>query len=121
MDLDKDLDNQSKTSEDYDKQNAILEEMFPNAQFSIAIELEELEELLTEKKHIFITHSRNCHCYDQCGHPPTAYYEIKGEQLTYKYVLQELIRQNLCPECDHRFLEGFDQTTEIQFSIFFGS
>ena len=96
--------------------------LFPDARFIIDGDfLPMLDDLLTEEKHIFLTHTRYCCCWDEEEYKPTEFYEIKGDKITYRYVFNELIRQDFNPDCNHYFLELITQTTNIQFDLFMGS
>jgi hypothetical protein len=92
--------------DEYEKESELIDQMFPNANFTIAIDLHELDDLVTEDQEISIKHTYNCYCY---GDRPreTEYYEIKGNQLTNKFILLELIKQGLNLDCNHCFVEGF--------------
>lgn len=110
------------TDEQYEEMFEEIDRLFPDANFSIGINyLPILDELLTDKKHIFISNDRYCYCWDGIDAPKKVFFEIKGDRLTYRYVLNELIRQKLNPECNHRFLEGIIKKTDIEYSLYFGS
>lgn len=102
-----------KTEEEYEHEIACIKNMFKDAQFDICIDLELMDELLTEQNHIIIKNAYNCCCYN--NDKPNEYFSIKGERLTYRYVIDKLIEQDLKMDCDHRFLEGFDKTPNGQF------
>ena len=110
------------TEEQYEKMFAEIERLFPHANFSIDIDyLSILDELLTDKKHIFISNDRYCYCWDGIDAPKKVFYEIKGDRLTYRFVLNELIRLDFNPDCNHRFLESIDSVTDIEYSLSMGS
>ena len=106
----------------YDKEHEIINKMFPDAKFSICIDSHEMNELLTDKKRIVIKQTYNCYCYSEYPRN-TEYFYINGDRLTYKYVIDELIKQGLNPNCNHRFLEIIhpSKNSEVQYEIFFGS
>ena len=107
---------------EFAKTALILYEMFPDARFSISHDfLPILDDLLTEEKHIFLSNHLTCYCYDGMGRPNQEFYEIKGDRITYRYVLNELIRQDFHPECNHSFLEMITEATNIQFDLCMGS
>ena len=87
-----------KTEEQYEAEMKLIDEMFEDANFNVAIDIEELDELLTEQKHIIIKSNYICYCYDNEPRQ-TEYFEICGECITNKFVLNELIRQNLHLDC----------------------
>ena len=110
------------TEEQYEKMFREIERIFPDAKFSICLGfLPILDDLLTDKKQIFISNSRTCYCWENIEGPKQQFFEIKGEKLTYKYVLNELIKQNFDPECNHVFLEGIIKVNDIQYSLWMGS
>ena len=115
-----DTEQEKKEYEEYEKNQEQIDKIFPNANFHIDIHLSILDDIFTTKKQIFITHSHNCYCYTG-NYRPTEFFEIKGDKITYRYIFNELIRQGLNVECNHCFFEGFDKTTNIQYSICFGS
>lgn len=102
-----------KTEEDYEREIACIANMFKEAQFDISIDLELMDELLTEQNHIIIKNAYSCYCHN--NNKPTEYFSIKGDRLTYRYVINKLIEQDLKLDCNHRFLEGFDKTPNRQF------
>lgn len=114
-----------KTEEQYCKENEIIDQIFPNAEFTIALNLEELDNILTDKSDIVIKNTYNCYCYANSKKDPDYFYINckNGEQMTQKYIIHELIKQGLNIDCNHCFLEGFDKTptSECQFELSFGS
>tara|TARA_B110000495_G_C22796776_1_gene465493 strand:- start:283 stop:699 length:417 start_codon:yes stop_codon:yes gene_type:complete len=114
-----------KTEEQYCREIEIIDQLFPNAEFTIAINIEELDDILSDKSSIVIKNTYTCRCYDNCKKEPDYFHITRkiGEQMTQKYIILELIKQGLKRECDHHFLEGFDKTTtsECQFELSFGS
>ena len=110
------------TQEEIDAENEIIDNLFPDANFSICIHSSELEEVLTDEKNIVIQHS--CNCY-RCGdNNKTKYYFITGDNMTYKYIINELIKQGLKAKCDHQYLEKFyklNNECNFLFDSFFGS
>lgn len=116
---------EEKTEEQYDIENKIIEHMFPNAEFTIALNLEELDDIVTDKSSIIIKNTYNCHCYTNCKKNADYFFinSKNGEQITNKYIINELIKQGLMRDCDHHFLENFEKTTvsDCQFEMFFGS
>jgi len=126
------MDEDGYDSEKYEKEMEIINNMFPDAKFSICIDLEDMEEVLSKEKEIVLKNTYCCFCYKSDFNPlsmnttglskrPNDYFVIKGDNLTYKYVIQELISQGFDPRCDHSFLEGFQQTSDVQFDICLGS
>jgi len=110
------------TEEQYEEMIEGMEKIFPDANFSIDVDfLYVLDELLTDKKHIFISNDRYCYCWDGIDAPKQEFFEIKGDSITYRYVLNELIKQDFNPDCNHIFLEGIDKVSEIQYRLSMGS
>lgn len=110
------------TEEEMEKMIDEINRIFPDANFSIDIDyLPILDELLTDKKHIFISNDRYCYCWDGINAPKKVFFEIKGDRLTYRYVFNELIGLDFNPECNHCFLEDIVKITDIEYSLSFGS
>jgi Na+-transporting NADH:ubiquinone oxidoreductase subunit NqrF len=111
-----------KAVELYEEEFQEIERMFPNAKFVISIGLEELDTVITAQTNIVIKQSYTCYCYEDCKKKPDFFY-ICGENMTNKFIIQELIEQGLEIECNHCFLEGFDKTenSECQFELGTGS
>jgi hypothetical protein len=111
-----------KTEEEYEYEAEQIHNMFPNAQFTVAISIELMEELVTDKQSIIIKKSYFCYCYDNCKRK-TDYFYIKGQHMTYRYVIEQLIEKGLKLDCNHCYLEGFCATngSDCQFDIMVGS
>lgn len=108
--------------EKYEREFEEIERMFPDAKFTISIDIEELDDLITDKQSIIIKHVYDCYCYENCN-KKTEYFCVRGEKLTQRYVIEQLIKKGLEIECNHIFLEGFHKTkgSECQFELIFGS
>ena len=118
-------DSCEKTEEEYEHEQRLIDEMFPNAKFSIAIDYDDLNELVTTRKNIVIKNTYTCYCYDN-NPRKTDYFFVKStspEGITYRFLIEELIRQDLCLECNHNFVEGFMKSndSECQFEMVIGS
>ena len=111
-----------KTDEQFECEIEQIHNMFPNAQFEIAINIEEMDNLVTDKKFIIVKNTYSCYCYDDCK-KNTDYFYIRGENMTYKYVIEQLIEQGLELDCNHIYLEGLYKTkdSDCQFEILTGS
>ena len=46
--------------------NEEIDQLFPNALFDIAMELEELDEVVTDRQDIVVKHTYTCYCFDDC-------------------------------------------------------
>ena len=126
MDIDNNNNNNNnnniKTDDEYNEEFEIINKMFPNAKFNISIDISNFHDILTSSKEIIIKHSFNCYCYDNNA-KTTQFYIIKGDIITNKYIIDELIKQNFELNCNHIFLEGFIKSinSECQFEIILGS
>ena len=111
-----------KTDEEIEGEIEQIHNMFTNAQFEVAINIEEMDKLVTDKNYIIVKNTYNCYCYDDFK-KNTDYFYIKGENMTYRYVIEQLIEQGLKLDCNHHYLEGFYKTagSDCQFEISTGS
>lgn len=111
-----------KTDEQYEREIEEIEKMFPNAKFTIAIDIEELDVVFTKQPAIVIKQSYYCHCY-RGSNKKTEYFYISGKNITTKFIINQLIEQGLELVCDHRFIEGFEKVknSDCQFEICTGS
>ena len=108
-----------KTEEEYEKEFKELDEMFPNANFTVSIPIEDIDDIVSTENVIMVKCSYNCHCYSACPKVPN-WFNIRcptDGKITNRTILNELVKQNLNLECNHQFIEGFDQLTDIQFDI----
>ena len=105
-----------------------IDQMFPNALFYVAMDLEELDEVVIECQDIIVKQVYDCYCFDDFK-KNTEFFTIscnplKNEKMTNKFIIQELIKQGLnLQECNHHFLEGFVKTkgSDCQLEIVVGS
>jgi len=89
-----------------------LDQMFPDAKFTISIPLSKLNDVLTTKNSICLTKTHTCYCYSPafggCPKKPTKYY-IKGPPggggITISRAIEQLIEQGFGGQCKHNFLE----------------
>ena len=91
---------------------------FPGALFVVAIDESELDDIISESDQIMIKQEFTCYCFNVKRDP--LYYHIKGscgKKLTNRRVINELIEQKMNLECNHMFLEGFTQKTDVQFEL----
>ena len=107
---------QEKTEEQYQTEFNLINEMFSDAKFNVSIDIDELDDVLSTEKTIVVKQTFTCHCYSNCNKHPS-FYIIRGETMSQKYVIQELINQKFKIECDHQFIEGFDKLNETQFEV----
>lgn len=111
-----------KTDEQYELEIEQIEQMFPNAKFTIAIDIEELDVVFTKQPAIVVKQTYNCYCYKDCN-KKTEYFYISGKNITTKFIINQLIEQGLELDCNHHFLEGFEKVknSDCQFGICTGS
>ncbi len=111
-----------KTDEEIENEIEQIHNMFTNAEFEVAINIKEMDKLLTDKNYIIVKNTYSCYCYDNCK-KNTDYFYITGENMTYRYVIEQLIEKGLKLECNHHYLEGFYKTegSDCQFEIWVGS
>jgi len=106
------------TESEFDEAERVV---FPKAKFTLCMSLDEMSDLLSEKTSIVIKSTYSCYCYAKCPRP-SEYFAISGKKLTYRFVIEELIRLGLnLDDCNHNFLEGFFPKTEVQFNLITGS
>jgi hypothetical protein len=84
-----------------------INNMFPNAMFTVAMDIEDLDDIVTNLNNIVITNTYDCYCYDNRKEKKTDVYYIEGPNITNKFIINTLIEHGLSLECNHRFLEGF--------------
>ena len=111
---------QDKTEEEYQTEADAIDAMFPDAKFTVSIDIDELDVIVSTEPVIMIKNTYNCYCYNGCT-KKTEWYSIRGSSITNKYILNELIRQGLELECNHRYIEFFHKISECQFEIATGS
>ena len=102
-----------------------ITQMFPDAMFEIAIEIEDLDTVITEQDFIIVKVDYRCYCYSHCK-KNTDFFVIQcadNNTMTNRFILNELIKQELDLDCNHRFIKGFTKTpnTLCQFEAWIGS
>ncbi len=116
--------------DDYEAQQDELNKLFPDVDFTIALLLDELDEVISPLNRIIVKQTFDCCCYDgdPTGHVPVPkWYPVhcrEGEKMTNRVVIRELARQGFSLDCNHRFLEGFERLVkggECQFEPATGS
>lgn len=115
---------------DFQFQQEELNRMFPDAKFTIALSLDELDDVISPLDKIIVKQTFNCYCYGgvpASDAPVPRWFPIhcdEGEKMTKRVVIRELVRQGLSLDCNHRFLEGFIRSGkggECQFEMVLGS
>jgi len=106
-----------KTYEDYEHEFNLINTDFPNARFTIAIDYDKLDDVLSLQRTIYVLDKRECYCY--CNNPvETKVFKItSNEPISNRIVLKELIRRGHTLDCNHHFLEGFHQLNSAMFEI----
>jgi len=111
------------SEDEYVKDYKKVLEMFMDAEFNVAIPSNELDDVVSTDKTIIIKHTRSCYCYGD--EPlPTQYFTVECEnhnELTNKYIIHELIKQNLRMNCNHVYLEGFHNLHDNVYETMAGS
>lgn len=109
----------SQTSEDYEKEFELIDALFPEAKFTICLKSSQMDEVISLEKQIVIEESLYCYCNGMLK--KSNLYIIKNMEMTNKNVINELIRQGMNRDCNHRFLESIYKKTECHFDLHFGS
>lgn len=108
-------------SKEYEEEMRIIDEMFPNCLFSICIDLDEMDDVISEEPQIIIQHNP-CRGYcEMSGNREYIYVKNNGNGITNKDIIEAMIEAEFDPKCNHFFLEGFHQINAITFSPMFGS
>ena len=108
----------------YQNQEAIYNDIFKTEYFVVGIHLNDIGHILTEEKNIIVKHIFKCECYENTNiYNTSKNYNIEGDNMTIKYIIEELINQNLKEPinniiCNHTLLEGIDPITENNNNIF---
>jgi hypothetical protein len=119
--------NGNEFEEEYDEEEdereiKLIEEMFPDAKFTICIDSKELDDVISNKDTIVIMEKHTCYCYDD--NPRNNDYIIvknKGNGITNKDMINAMIENNYDPKCNHRFLEMFSKVNDVTYEVWFGS
>jgi hypothetical protein len=116
------LKEEHEQEEEMDIESILLYNMFPNAKFTISMDYDEMDKIITQQPSIIVIMNYDCYCYSK-NKRKTEYYYIKGKNITNKYVIQSIIEQGFNPGCNHRFLEGFMKmnNSKFKFEILLGS
>jgi len=104
--------NEYDTDPDFER----ITKMFPDAKFQIGIIPYKLDEVITNKTLIIIKQIFNCACYGKCIQEPK-YFVVAGPRITSEYIIHELIKQDFKIECNHIFIERFEQCNDIDYQF----
>jgi len=124
--------------EKYEKLCKDLDEIFPNCPFTISCieDIKELDETFTEEKTIIIKDDRASetnYYYSEFNKNQLAQYvdylvikQKDDKPITLRQILTEMsnsphYNDEVVIGDDHRFLEFFEQNTDIEYTMFFGS
>lgn len=106
---------------DYENvQNNIINQ-FPNAKFTIAIDYDKLDNVVSLQRTIYILDNRQCYCYNDDPFNTKVYKITTDKVITNRLILQELIKQGLTLDCNHFFIEDFHMLNSNTFEIMTGS
>ena len=107
-----------RTEYEPDPDFALITKMFPDAMFQIGIPPYKLDNVITNKTLIIIKQIFNCDCdcYEMCIQEPK-YFVIAGTRITSEYIIHELIKQECKIECNRVFIEGFEQSKDIDYQF----
>jgi excinuclease UvrABC helicase subunit UvrB len=110
------------TDTEYETEWKIIQQMFPDAKFTISIALEKMNKIITNNDIVVIQLIHNCYCYED-NERKNEYVLVKndGNGITYKNLIDALIKEQYDPNCSHYFLENFYFINEITLEPFFGS
>jgi hypothetical protein len=98
-----------KTDEEYQREQKIIDETFPDAKFPICITPKEIDEVCCDgRTDVMIKHKCDCYYWDNCPHLcPTHFIRVKNTKpITHRMVLDALIENGFSPECNHIFYIG---------------
>lgn len=117
-----------KSEDEIMKEINIINEMFPDALFDVCIDLNIMNNVLSENSIIMIKSDYTCFCYREFPRN-TDFFIItrpKNGKITYRHVFTELINQglNLINQgCNHIYIEGITQSknSNCQFEFCLGS
>ena len=107
---------------EYQRECEIINAMFPNVNFYVSINLEEMDEIVSKEDVIIIKCTFHCYCYQDTPRV-NDYILVRniGTGITIKDMINSLSENNFDPKCNHRFLEGFDKINYITYEANFGS
>ena len=98
-----------KTDEEYQREQKIIDETFPDAKFPVCITPEEIDEVCCDDRtDVMIRHKCECYYWDNCPHLcPTHFIRVTNSQpITHRMVVNALIENGFNPDCNHIFYEG---------------
>ena len=106
---------------------AKLDEDFPpnEIHFCIAMDYEDLDKKVSDKKEILIVQKYSCYCYDDYPRQSNYFRITDNKPITNRRVIEVLRDKNFDPKCNHRILECIDKKNDdplsIEYEMFLGS
>jgi hypothetical protein len=91
--------------------------------FTVAIDNNELDDIVANVNRIIIKISFSCYCYDN-DKRITEFYIVENKEANYitnRNVIDCLILNNVKLNCNHQFIEGFLKQNDLQYEILLGS
>lgn len=90
--------------------------------FTNDIEETEMNEVISNKRHVVVKIKHNCYCYDN-NPRRTMFFVVssEGNGIRVRDLVNKLTEERYEAKCNHQFLEGFDRVNDITFEAFFGS
>jgi len=108
MFLNKTYNDEEKDFRIYEFQQKIIDELFPNAKFSMCIDFNDLHKVITRKKEVTLFQTFNCWHYESYPRMDKTFIIKSNKPMTYRYIINELIKQDFSLDCEHRFLESLE-------------
>ena len=117
------VENEDSDAE-YEAERKAIEEMFPNCPFDVSVNIDELDDDLGQND-IEIVLNCNCYCWDEIGARKLSIC-VKPAENNVSVKVKEAIRALASVygpgwQCNHRFMEGFNETAPGVFEVFMGS
>lgn len=113
----------SQSDIEFELQMHELERIFPDANFTICIELSDLDDVISHDDGIVIKIDHECYCYDRNPRKDDLIlvYNKTGDGIANKDAIDAMIECGCDPKCNHVFFEGFKHVADCLFKTFFGS
>ena len=108
MFLNKTYNDEEKDFRIFEFQQKIIDELFPNVKFSICIDFNDLNKVVTTKKKATLIQTFDCYCYDTSPVPTKTFIIKSNKPMTRRYIINELIKQDFTLDCNHCFLESLE-------------
>ena len=117
------VENEDSDAE-YEAEQKIIEEMFPNCPFDVSVNSDELNDDLGQNQ-IEIVLNCICYCWDDVGSRKLSV-SVKPRDNNVSVKVKDAIHALASVygpgwQCNHRFLEGFEMVSDGVFEAFMGS